>query len=282
MYSIKASVGTPAQNSTLMVSLNTAENWIFRTGLEYFFLYQNGSFDDFYNSSASTSAKNISESDSINRTACGLILQGDLVKDKICLDNATEVTDPEAQVNGVNLCITSSFTGVSRIYDNLWMPVFNFSNIGGIFALGISKFNTNEIWSSNGIVEPQFAVNLYPAKYDWDWIPGISDFSYKNNSYIYLGGVDPYVYDQELSNENVATILVSENATAWVFQTQSFVFGDDNDALRQFNLAGTYTTLFEIGFNGIGIPSPKWVYWSYLMNQTIYQGSQGKYWLEKV
>ena len=116
---------------------------------------------------------------------------------------------------------------------------------------------------------------MYPSRQDWEWIPDLTNFNEYNKSYIYLGGIDPYVYDQELSNQNVATILVSQNQTSWVFDTQTFSFGDDTDFLKQFNLAGTYTTMFEIGFNGIGIPGPKWLYWYRFLNETIWVNSDG-------
>lgn len=42
---------------------------------------------------------------------------------------------------------------------------------------------------------------------------------------------------------------------SWEFKTNSFIFGDEHDTDLQYNLNDNFPTQFELGMNGIGLPS---------------------------
>jgi hypothetical protein len=71
---------------------------------------------------------------------------------------------------------------------------------------------------------------------------------------MYIGGTDPYLNTQQLDNNHLAVILLSDSTSEWVFDTKSVSFGHNNDYAYTTSL-GTFQTKFELGFNGIGLPT---------------------------
>lgn len=86
------------------------------------------------------------------------------------------------------------------MYSNFWLSQFNLSNIGGIIGIGLNISNpeVNAFWYNSTAWHFQFAVSLIPTENNWGWIPGAPNKT-SQNSYIYFGGIDPTLLQNELS-----------------------------------------------------------------------------------
>lgn len=84
--------------------------------------------------------------------------------------------------------------------------------------------------------------------------------------------MDPILNTIQLDNSHLAVILLSDSSSEWLFNTKSVSFGKNNDYELTTSL-GTFQTKFEIGFNGIGLPSLQWSYYKALVNLTLFNNN---------
>lgn len=58
-------------------------------------------------------------------------------------------------------------------------------------------------------------------------------------------------------------------------------FGDSTVSDLSVDIGKTYNTTMEVGYNGLGIPKPRWEAFQFALNQSIYINSNNTYFVYK-